>query len=260
MLQYIITHFSSFFPQLSAVLGSGFLIFVRVLGFMRFCPGLQRSELPKNTKIGFAVMFTIFLIGILKPPAPPADASLVFGIIINYVFGALLGFIGFCIVNAVEAGGDMMNTQMGMSSATVLDPTTSGQVSLMGKLLGLVGLLIFINIGGIYWMLNAFIRSFELFPIYGTAIPFDKFLNLEYLTTITSNILYIGLQFASPILIATLGQDIILGIISKTAPQINVFQLSFLFKPLMGALILYLVMPVLMGIINDYFMSYANIF
>lgn len=260
MLQYIVSHFSTFFPQLNSVLSSGFLIFVRVLGFMKLCPGLQRSELPRNVKIGFAVMFTIFLVGILKPSPPPADSSLIFGIIINYVFGALLGFIGYCIVTAVEAGGDMINTQMGMSSATVLDPTTSGQVSLMGKLLGLVGLLIFINIGGIYWMLNAFIRSFEIFPLYGTSIPLDKVLNLEYLVKITSNILYIGLQFASPVLIATLGQDIILGIISKTAPQINVFQLSFLFKPLLGALLLYLVMPVLFGIISDYFMTFANIF
>jgi len=260
MLQYIVSHFSTFFPQLNSVLGAGFLIFVRMLGFMKLCPGLQRSELPKNVKIGFAVLFTIFLIGILKPSAPPADASLVFSIIINYVFGALIGFIGYCIIMAVEAGGDMINTQMGMSSATVLDPTTSGQVSLMGKLLGLVGIIIFINIGGVYWMLNAFIRSFEIFPIYGTSIPLDKILNLEYLVKITSNILYIGLQFASPVLIATLGQDIILGIISKTAPQINVFQLSFLFKPLLGALLLYLVMPVLFGIINDYFLTYANVF
>lgn len=260
MLQYIVSHFADIFPKLNEVLGSGFLVFVRVLGFMRFCPGLQRNELPKNVKIGFAVMFSIFLIGILKPPAPPADSSLVFGIIINYVFGALLSFIGYCLLTAVEAGGDMINTQMGMSSATVLDPTTSGQVSIMGKLMGLTGLLIFINIGGMYWILNAFIRSFEVFPLYGTSIPLSQVLSMDYLIKITSNILYIGLQFASPILIATLGQDIILGIISKTAPQINVFQLSFLFKPIMGALLLYLVMPMMFSVINDFFLTYANIF
>ena len=130
----------------------------------------------------------------------------------------------------------------------------------MGKFLGLMGLLIFINIGGLYWILNAFIRSFEIFPVYATSLPLEQLINKEYLVTITSNILYVGLQFASPILIATLGQDIILGIISKTAPQINVFQLSFLFKPVMGAALLTFIMPLLFNVVNEYFLSFANIF
>ena len=77
---------------------------------------------------------------------------------------------------------------------------------------------------------------------------------------ITSNLLYMGLQIASPVLLATMGQDIILGVISKTAPQINVFQLSFLFKPVFGVAILMWIMPILIDIINDYFTSYSNIF
>lgn len=260
MLQYIISHFGEFFPKINEVFGTGFLIFVRMLGFMRFCPGFQRKELPVNVKIGFAITFTILLVGILKPAQIPQDSSLVLAIIINYIFGVLLSFIAYCLLVTVEAGGDMINTQMGMSSATVLDPSTSGQVSVMGKLMGLVGLLIFINIGGMYWVLNAFIRSFEVFPIYGTSIPLNEVLNIEYLIKLTSNILYIGLQFAAPVLIATLGQDVILGIISKTAPQINVFQLSFLFKPILGALLLYLLMPTMFSVISDFFISYANIF
>ena len=83
---------------------------------------------------------------------------------------------------------------------------------------------------------------------------------MKYLVQITSNVLYMGLQIASPILLATLGQDIILGIISKTAPQVNVFQLSFLFKPVMGAAILIWILPMLMDVINQYFITYANIF
>ena len=69
-----------------------------------------------------------------------------------------------------------------------------------------------------------------------------------------------GLQIASPVLLATMGQDIILGVISKTAPQINVFQLSFLFKPVFGVAILMWIMPILIDIINDYFTSFSNIF
>ena len=87
-----------------------------------------------------------------------------------------------------------------------------------------------------------------------------KIVNMDYLIQMTSNVLYMGLQIASPILLATLGQDIILGVISKTAPQVNVFQLSFLFKPVFGAAILVWILPMLINIISDYFQSYSNIF
>ena len=91
-------------------------------------------------------------------------------------------------------------------------------------------------------------------------IPLEKIINLDYLVTTTSNVLYVGLQIASPVLLATLGQDLILGIISKTAPQVNVFQLSFLFKPVLGAAILVWIMPIIFNVISDYFLSFAKIF
>lgn len=260
MIEEIVNSIPKFFPVINTALGAGFLILMRILGLMRFCPLLNRKEIPSMVKIAFAIMFTVILVPILKPGLPPTDISIMYLIFINYTAGALIGFITYCILATVEAGGDMINTQMGMSSAMVLDPTSSQQVSIMGKFLGLMGLIIFINLGGVYWVLNALIRSFEIFPVYATSIPLEKIINTDYLVKITSNILYIGLQFASPILLATLGQDIILGIISKTAPQINVFQLSFLFKPVMGAFLLTILLPMLFGVVNDYFLSFANIF
>ena len=88
----------------------------------------------------------------------------------------------------------------------------------------------------------------------------DQIINMPYLIKITSNVLYIGLQIAGPVLLATLGQDIILGIISKTAPQVNVFTMSFLFKPCLGSAILIVVMPTIFDVICDYYKSFSNIF
>ena len=116
------------------------------------------------------------------------------------------------------------------------------------------------EIGGFYWIINALIRSFEIFPIYAVVIPLEKIINLDYLITTTSNVLYMGLQIAAPILLATLGQDIILGVISKTAPQVNVFQLSFLFKPVLGAAIMIWILPMLINVISEFFTTYSSIY
>ena len=91
-------------------------------------------------------------------------------------------------------------------------------------------------------------------------MPLDKIVNIDYLVLITSNIFLVGMQIAAPVLLATLGQDIILGTISKTAPQVNVFQMSFLFKPVLGALILTWILPMLMEVITDYITSFSSIF
>ena len=247
-------------PEINTALGAGIAIFARMAGFTRYAPVLSRSEIPNMVKLSIALLLTIIFTTIMHPPLPPHGVSLVYCIIVNYVCGALIGFVANCIVQVVAAGGDIMNMQMGLSSAMVLDPTTQSQVSILGKVFALLGIIIFIDIGGVYFLIEAFMRSFEVFPMYGQAIPIEQLASIQHLSELTGNILFFGLQIASPVLLATLGQDIILGLISKTAPQVNVFQLSFLFKPVLGAAIILAIMPIFVNVIKDYFISFASIF
>lgn len=258
-MEDIIGQIAKLFPEFNAAIGAGLIIFARMIGFTRMSPVFNRKEIPTMVKVALALILTVTLTSVLKPPMPPADHSPILSIVLNIAVGAMIGYMAQLILIAIEAGADMINMQMGLSSAMVLDPTTSSQVSILEKVFGLLGLLIFIQLGGIYWLFQALIRSFEIFPIYATSIPLDKIVNMDYLVKMTSNVLYMGLQIASPVLLATLGQDIILGVISKTAPQVNVFQLSFLFKPVFGAAILIWILPMLINIISDYFLSFSHI-
>ena len=247
------------FPDFEKFFSAGFIIFARLLGFIRFAPVLNRKEINTMTKLALAIILTLMLTPLLKTGAPPAGISPMLLLLLNFAVGAIIGYIAQIILLAIEAGGDMINTQMGLSSAMVMDPTTNSQTSILSRMITLLAICLFIEIGGLYWLFNALLRSFEIFPVYAVHIPLDKIINLDYLVKTTSNVLYVGLQIASPVLLATLGQDIILGVISKTAPQVNVFQLSFLFKPVFGAAIMIWILPMLMNVIEEYFMSFANI-
>lgn len=258
-MEAILVQLTKLFPAFSAALGAGLIIFARMVGFIRFSPIFNRKEIPVLIKVSLAFLMTITITSVLKPAMPPADNSMFLSIVLNIAVGAMIGYMAQLILIAIDAGADMINMQMGLSSAMVLDPTTQSQVSILEKCFSLLGILIFIELGGIYWLLQAFMRSFELFPIYATSIPLTKIVNMDYLIQMTSNVLYMGLQIASPVLLATLGQDIILGVISKTAPQVNVFQLSFLFKPVLGAAIIVWILPMLVNIISDYFLSFSHI-
>lgn len=250
---------NSLIPGLVENMSAFLVIFARMLGFTRFAPVLNRKEIPTLMKVALSFLLSIIFIMILHPKGLPSHGDLLLAIILNIAVGAMMGYMAQLILAAIEAGGDMINMQMGLSSAMVLDPTTSSQVSLVGRFFGIMGIIIFLKIGGAYWLFEAFQRSFEIFPIYSTSVPLAKIVNMDYLISMSSNVLYMGLQIASPVLLATLGQDIILGVISKTAPQVNVFQLSFLFKPVFGAAILIWILPMLVNVINDYFMTFSHI-
>ena len=248
------------FPEFERYFSAGFIIFARLLGFIRFAPVLNRKEINTTVKISLAFMLTIIITPLVHPGTPPSGISPLLLMTLNFAAGAVIGYIAQLLIMAIEAGGDMINTQMGLSSAMVMDPTTNSQTSILSRMITILAICIFIEIGGMYWIFNALVRSFEIFPVYATAIPLERIINLDYLVKTTSNVLYMGLQIASPVLLATLGQDIILGVISKTAPQVNVFQLSFLFKPVFGAAIMIWILPMLIGVISDFFLSFSNIY
>jgi len=248
------------FPTINTYLMAGALVFARLIGFFRFAPIFNRKDIPPLVKIPLALLVTIFIVPFLSPEKVLTQCdSFMLSIVLNIVTGAIIGYMAQLITLAIDSGAEMINMQMGLQSATALDPTTSAQVSILTKLISLMGILIFIQLGGIFWLFKALLRSFEIFPLYSSSLPIAKLANMDLLIKMSSNTLYMGLQIASPILLATLAQDIILGVISRTAPQVNVFTLSFLFKPVIGAAILIWILPMLMNVIEEYFLSFANI-
>lgn len=254
------TAIAQMFPAINTYLMAGALVFARILGFFRFAPVFNRKDIPALIKIPMALLVTIILVPLLSPEKVMSQCdSFVLSLLLNVVTGAVIGYMAQLITIAVDSGAEMINMQMGLQAATALDPSTSAQVSLLTKIFALLGILLFIQVGGIYWLFKALVRSFEIFPMYASALPIAQLAKMELLIKLSSNTLYMGLQIAAPVLLATLAQDIILGVISRTAPQVNVFTLSFLFKPVIGAAILIWIMPMLLNVIEDYFMSFANI-
>ena len=256
----ILSELMKLFPMLNSYVMAGALVFARLMGFFRFAPIFCRKELPGMVKIAIALLITVIMVPLLSPEKVMGQTeSFLLSILLNIVVGAIIGYMARLIVIAIDCGAEMINMQMGLSSATTLDPSSSSQISILSNIISLMGLLIFINLGGVYWLFKAMMRSFDIFPLYAIHIPLMKLARMDLLIKLSSNTLYMGLQIASPILLATLAQDIILGVISRTAPQVNVFQLSFLFKPVLGAAIMVWILPMFMNVIEQYFLSFANI-
>jgi flagellar biosynthetic protein FliR len=178
----------------------------------------------------------------------------------NIIVGALLGFMADMILQAVYAAGSLMTNQIGLSSAMLLDPSSGKQSMIMESLFGYLTTMLFIYLGGIQWMIVALKRSFSVFPLYTIQMPITQVIDITYLITLSGNILLIGVQLVSPIMIVTIAVDLMLGIVNRTAQQMPVFQLSFALKPSIGIAVLLLTLPTFLKAVINFLNDYSNIF
>jgi flagellar biosynthetic protein FliR len=253
--------------QYGPILDGLLLIFFRILAFTTTGPIFNRKNIPFIVKVIAAVYLTGTLFWLVAPDKTgPLAASggdygpYILQMIMNIVIGALIGFIADMILQTVYAAGNLMNNQVGLSSASLLDPSTGRQSALLESLFGYIGTLLFIYLGGVQWMVLALHRSFEVFPLYTIQEPITQVINLAYVTTVSGNVLLVGVQLISPIMIVTIAIDIMLGIVNRTAQQMPVFQLSFALKPSIGIAVLLLTLTTLIQTLSNFLNDYSKLF
>lgn len=249
------------------VVDMGFLMFCRMLGFVIMAPVFGRKDIPFNIKLGFALLLTWVLVWVHPIEAvqnKQIDGNNVMTyalqIIMNVTVGYFIGFIAGTILEVINSAGSIMNNQIGLSSAMMFDPSTRQQVALTERLFNFIALMVFFQVGGMYWVISALERSFEVFPLHLVGQDIAGEVSFDYLVQITGNCIAIGTQLVAPVIVVTLGVDLILGIVNRTAQQIQVFQLSFALKPCIGLAAFLVSLPIFMRMVEYYLHDYAHIF
>ena len=203
------------------------------------------------------MLLTLLLIpNISVPQEYPKDFYFVYLIMINVFIGLFIGWVGHLILEIGRAAGEMLDMQMGLNAATLFDPGTQTQSTIVGRFFDLITLTLFISTGGMEKVIEGFHKSFQAFPIIvnNININFDKVLQA------TTDVLAIGFLIVSPIIIIILAVDLILGLMSRAAPQINAFQISFSIKPTLGLLLMMLLLPALFQVLASLFSNPMRFF
>ncbi len=253
--------------QLGPVVDGVLLMFFRMLAFTTTGPIFNRKNIPIVLKISAAIFFTGAMAWLVPPhqdtgPLSPGGdyPSYLIQLVLNIVVGAFLGFMADMILQAAYAAGNVMNNQIGLSSAMIMDPASGKQAMLLETLFNNITILLFIELGGVHWMLSALKRSFQVFPLYAMQHNFAQAISVDYLVTLSGNIILIGVQLVSPIMVVTMAVDLMLGIMNRTAQQMPVFQLSFALKPSIGIAVMLMTMTVFLQALSNYLNEYARIF
>jgi len=225
----------------------------RVAAILASMPVFGTNMVPGRVKIALAVMLTLLVYPAVKTSINITDFSPVsMGLLManEVILGVMLGFISRLIFTAVEFGGTVVGYQMGFAAANVYDPQNQRQVSLMSQFQNVFAILIFLAIDGHHIFLRTMVASYELLPpglldLSGPAVP--------YIVELMGHMLVVAVRFSAPVLAVLLLSGLILGIMSRIFPQMNVFLLSFPINIGLSFIITGLTMSVVISLLQTEF-------
>lgn len=213
----------------------------RVLGMIAAAPLFNHTAIPNQVKLGLGITLTLIIMPTL-PPLPQFEIFSFQGLLIlvqQLIIGLAIGFSMRLVFSAVELAGQLIGMSMGLGFASFFDPQTQGQSIAINQFLVLLAMLIFLSIDGHLMIVTAVANSFVSMPIAvggGGVNPIKIALWGE---TIFST----GLLLALPAVTALLITNMALGILTKTAPQLNLFGIGFPVTLSIGFLALALSLP-----------------
>lgn len=237
--------------QLSAWLAAFFFPFVRILALIASAPIVGNRQVPAHIKVGLAMMLTIIIAPTLDIP-PDIDPSSAIGLFVlmqQLLVGLAMGFVMRLIFSAVEMAGDIGGMQMGLGFASFYDPINASHTPVIAQFLGIIASLAFLGLNGHLYMLSALAESFHVFPI-ATSVPSAGALNI--LLAWGSNIFVYALQLSLPLIAALMLTNLALGILTRSAPQLNIFAIGFPITLGVGFATLMLALPYLAPLMENF--------
>jgi flagellar biosynthetic protein FliR len=230
------------FTSLELLVASVLWPFVRVLALITAAPVLGNRSVPVRVRVGLALAIAVVIAPGLPPPPPGAlsSASAIMVLAQQMLVGYVVGFTVRLAFAAVELAGDLIGLQMGFSFAGFIDPQHSGQTPLLGSFLGVLATLMFLSLDGHLALIASITDSFRTVPV-GT--EFMSLLRWEKLVAMGAGLFASGLHIALPMVATLMAVNLALGVIARSAPQLNLFSVGFPMTLMLGLILLALLLP-----------------
>ena len=205
---------------------SGFLLpFFRILALMSSGPIVSNRAFPVRARVGLSAAVAIVAAPFIDLPAGVSIASNLAPVLIGreVLIGLAIGFIARLTFAAFEVAGEAIGLQMGLSYAGFFDPQ-SGQSNALGRSLSTFSVLMFTSMNGPLLLIAAVVQSFSVFPIdAAVAMPWDRLAPVD----MGAEVFAMALSVALPFIALLLYLNLVLGVISRVAPQFNAFAVGF---------------------------------
>ena len=215
-----------------------FFPFVRILAWLAVDPLLGNRTAPNSVRLGLAVALAVVIAPTL-PPSPPVALVSGEGLLVllqQIAIGLALGFVMRIVFAAMEFAGQFMGLQMGLSMASLYDPVNGAQTPVLGQFLVITSALALFAMNGHHLVIAALWQSFHDIPVALGASSGQGFLALSGWG---APIFKTGLHIALPVTAALLAANLAIGMMTRAAPQLNIFAVGFPITISAGFLVLY---------------------
>ena len=230
--------------QVMAWVGPLLWPFLRVLALFSAMPVIAQRSVPVRLRVALAFLIALCAQASLPDaPAVALDSAQAFLVIVQQVLiGLALGFAARVVFSAIELAGELVGLQMGLNFAGFFDPATGGQTTAVSRFYGVSVAWLFIVINGHLLLIAAVVQSFQAFPV--GPEPF-AFLRSAQPQLWGAEIFRLGLWIALPMIAMLLFVNLVLGIVSRVAQQMNVFAIGFPITLSVGLLGVLLTLPMM---------------
>lgn len=222
---------------------AGFLWpFTRIMGLLAMAPLFGNRGIPARIKVALGLLLSAIVaptIGAL----PHTDPMSVTGVLVlaqQFIIGIAMGFAMRIVFTAVELAGELCGMTMGLGFATFFDPQSAGRSSAISQFLSLLTLMVYLASNLHLVVLSTLVDSFTSMPV--TAMPMGGDL-FRQLAGWGGRIFSAGVQLALPVVAGLLIVNVALGILTRAAPQLNLFGVGFPVTLAVGFLMLALSLP-----------------
>lgn len=212
--------------QIDAWIAAFIYPLARILAFIAAAPLWSTAGIPRRTRLILGIAITVAITPSLPvmPNVQPGSLNGLWLLFQQMTIGIGMGFAAKIVFTAVDLAGELIGLQMGLGFATFYDPLNSSQTPVIAEFLGLMSLLTFLSLNGHLIYLATLAQSFNAIPVSAVPLGADSWLNLVELG---GKIFSTGLLLALPIIVALMITNVALAVLTRAAPQLNIFALGF---------------------------------
>lgn len=226
------------------------LILVRISAFFFVAPIFSLKSVPFKVRAAISFFLTIIVAPIIGTSTVEYSSLIgLAGLVVKeFLVGILIGFFSDICIRIIGFAGQLMDTEIGFAMASVFDPVSNSQVTITGNLFTYLVMLTLLATNMHQYIIKAIVSSFRIIPI--TKAYFSPNL-YKLMVNFMSDFFILGFRIVLPIFSAILIVNVVLAILAKVSPQMNMFVVGFQLKILVG-LLTFLVVVTLIPSISQF--------
>ncbi len=230
-----------------------FLLLIRASFIVFFAPVIGSRLVPAVAKIALSAFLAFMAFPIVGNVYIPDNyITLVILLLKEALVGFSIGFVSRLVFDGIQFGGQYVGYMMGFAVVNVLDPQSEAHMPIISQFENIIAILVFFAIGGHLWFFSAFSDSFSILPL---GFQLTSFGWIPFVVKLFGSIFVIAIKVNAPIFLVLFLIQLVMAIIARVVPQMNIFMVGFPIQIAVGFFLLFVSVKAMSYLFSDLFLD-----